>query len=198
METNIPTQEIGNATDSTAIVTAATQEEANQVYEQAVQRLINVNQWQTITNAALSAFQVTDGNGEHVQRAAQEKDYIKIDIPAPGSQAGEGYDWVIVEDIDNDTEKDVRAFAMRVRPVSSPANNKSSVAHFFKPEATSTFKVVQRGLTITAGVYGRNEVPNTKGTSVVDAIRNTIVASGAAAGGSRIQWQVLVNAWLNL
>lgn len=198
MNTNIPVQEKGNATDSTAGVTAATQAEANQVYERAVQRLTEVNQWQTITNAALSAFQVTDQNGQPVQRAVQEKDYIRIDIPAPGTQAGEGYDWVVVEDIDNDTEKEVRAFAMRVRPASSPANNKPSVAHFFKPDATSTFKVVQQGLTVTAGVYGRNEVPNTKDTSVVDAIRNTLVATGAAAGGSKIQWQVLVDAWLGV
>lgn len=133
-----------------------------------------------------------------MQRGAQKKDYIRIDIPAPGTQTGEGYDWVIVENIGTDTVNDEQAFAMRVRPVSSPVNNESSVAHFFEPDATSTFKVVKRNLTISAGVYGRNEIPNTKNTSIVDAIRNTIVATGAAAGGSRIQWQVLVNAWLNL
>lgn len=197
MNTNIPAQEKGSATDTTAVVTAATHEEANRIYERAVQRLTNVNQWQSITNASLSAFQLTDEDGQYLQRGAQEKDYIRIDIPAPGTQAGEGYDWVIVEDIGIDTENE-HAFGMRVRPVSSPINKESSVAHFFKPEATSTFKVVKLGLTVTAGVYGRNEIPNTKNTSVVDAIRNTIVASGAAAGGSRLQWQELVNAWLNV
>lgn len=54
MNTRIPAQEKGNATNSTAMVTAATQEEAHRIYERAKQRLTDVNQWQTITNKALS------------------------------------------------------------------------------------------------------------------------------------------------
>lgn len=117
MNTNIPAHEKGSAIDTTAVVTAATYEEATMIYERAVQRLTDVNQWQSIANAALSEFQLTDETGQLMHRVAQEKDYIRIDIPAPGTQAGEGYDWVIVEDNGDDIENDVQAFAMRVRPV---------------------------------------------------------------------------------
>ena len=46
---------------------------------------------------------------------------------------------------------------------------------------------------ITAGVYGRNEVPNTKSEAVMDKVRNAAVALGAILGASRVQWESLVH-----
>ena len=47
--------------------------------------------------------------------------------------------------------------------------------------------------TVTAGVYGRNEKPNTKAETITDKARNTAVATGAITGFAKLQWKSLVN-----
>ena len=82
---------------------------------------------------------------------------------------------------------------MCVRPVASPLDPEKGTAHFFQSDATSTFRVFRRGRTVTAGVYGRNEIPNVKSPDLLDKVRNVTIAIGSFAGASRIQWESLVH-----
>jgi len=124
-------------------------------------------------------------------------DHFKINIPLLGNIGGEGYDWVQVEAIDNHSEKNREAIAIRVRPANDPSNTKEEITHFFSDEASSTFSVIRTDNAVTASVQGRNEKPNTDAGNVMDKIRNTIVATGAMMGLNKPQWKSLARGLLS-
>ena len=123
----------------------------------------------------------------------QKGDHFKIDVPGPGSLTGDGYDWVQVEAIEEKEDKNQQNIALLVRPATNPGNDHKDVAHFFSDEATSCFMVKRENDTVTAGVYGRNEKPNTAAETLVDKARNTAIATGAITGFAKLQWKSSVN-----
>jgi hypothetical protein len=196
---NVPQQNEGvskNIEDS--LVLSSTQE-AMTFYEEVKDRLLNVNSWDQLAGTLSATFQLVDAKGNEIEGSAKVGDYFKIDLPGPGTIAGEGFDWVQVESIE-ETEKQVEADAsitMRVRPCSSPIDNDdNSIAHFLSDSATSNFVVVRKGNTVTAAVLGRNEKPNTQANSIIDKTRNTVVAASAIAGVANLQWNALVKGLL--
>lgn len=192
----VPGQHDGSETNTEASQTLPDATSARSFFEVVRQRLLNVNAWHDYAGAGTAGFQLTDEQGAAVQRTAQKGDHFQIDIPGPGPQTGEGYDWVRIEEIaeqHSDTEDSV---AIRVRPATNPRNEKGDVAHFFTSEATSNFVVRRRGNTVTAAVYGRNEKPNTGAEALIDKARNTAVATGAISGFSKLQWKSLVTGLL--
>lgn len=198
MTTDIPDQITGAETNTEHSITLPNTIDAVEKYKVVCRRLLDVNNWKEICGTGSAEFQLLDANGEEVDRQAQLNDYFKIDIPGPGTGSGDGYDWVNVEKIDS-TEplnKEEQSFLMQVRPCSNPLSKTRDTSHFLSHKATSTFSVERRMNTITASVYGRNEIPNTKTHNVLDKIRNTIVGAGAVAGESKIQWTLLVKGLL--
>jgi hypothetical protein len=164
-------------------------EEVNKFYATVKDRLLDVNHWHDLAGAASAKFQLTDKTGTVVTRPAQPGDHFKIDIPGPGNITGEGHDWVQIESIEDKDDH----LGMRVRPATNPLNERNDVAHFFDENATSTFMVRKEGNKVIAGVYGRNEKPNTKTETLTDKVRNTAVAAGAVTIFSKLQWKALVN-----
>ena len=189
----VPEQEGGVQTNTESDAELTSIEQAKQFYTEVKQRLLNVNKWHAIAGKLTAEFQLTDAHGKAVQRTAQKGDYFKIDIPGPGPATGDGYDWVQIEAVDENEEGDEQSISIRVRPASNPNNDHQDVAHFFSDEATSCFIVKREGQKVIAGVYGRNEKPNTSAEKVVDKARNTAIASGAIGGFSKLQWKSLVN-----
>src|SRR5690606_25373642 len=114
--------------------------------------------------------------------------YFRINIPGPGSPAGDGYDWVRVEKIEDEIAPDAEqeSFTIQVRPAPNP-KKREETAHFFDSGATSSFVVNRKDRTVSAAVFGRNEKPNTKSRSLPDKIRNAVVGKSAQAGFSDIQ-----------
>ncbi|WP_316803271.1 hypothetical protein [Pedobacter nototheniae] len=172
---------------------------AAEFYEVAKNRLLCVMDWHKISTIKASVFCLTDLNGKEVNRPAWVGDFIKIDIPGPGSTAGEGFDWVKVEHIEEKVlnELDQHILLMRVRPSAMPGANENDAAHFFKHNATSTFIVSRKGNELSAEVHGRNEMANVDTPKLLDKARNVIVASGSFLGISILQWKVLVKGILN-
>src|SRR5436309_12859515 len=80
-------------------VTLSHANEAKALYEKAKQRLLFVHNWGKLAGALSANFQLTDNNGNEVDRLVQKDDHFRVDIPGPGSSAGEGYDWAYVEDV---------------------------------------------------------------------------------------------------
>lgn len=148
------------------------------------------------------AFALTDASGKPVSPARPPKvgDYLKIDIPGPGPDGGKGYDWVRVESIKSEGNATTpkQSTAITVRPSAAPGSPAGTPpAHFYGSSTTNTFVVERNGTNVTAGVYGRNEVPNTdSGNSTVDIARNYGVAKGAMNGASNPQWVNLTNGLL--
>jgi hypothetical protein len=190
----VPEHQKGAKTDAEHSITAENAEQAGKIFERARQRLLDVNHWQQLCGKPSAEFRLTDNAGNEVNRPAQVNDHFKINIPAPGVAAGEGYDWVKIEAIEESENGNL--LAIRVRPAPDPCTPGEDIAHFFKDAATSTFAVERKGNQVIASVHGRNEEPNTNTENVLDKVRNAIVAIGAMIGLSTPQWQSLVKGLL--
>jgi hypothetical protein len=185
----IPEHDKGTQTNTESSIELSSEKEAKDFFKTVRERLLNVNKWHDYAGSASADFQLTDKNGNPVDRKPQKGDHFKIDIPAPGTITGEGNDWVQIEAVEEDED----SIGIRVRPATNPTNEREDVAHFFDEEASSSFLVKREAKKITAGVYGRNEKPNTRTETLIDKLRNATIATGAISGFSKLQWKSLVN-----
>ncbi len=192
MTTNIPEQKEGSHMDITAKIALDSADEAKAFYELAKTRLLEVYRWYEICAVPVSTFILTDAAGNEVKRQVQEGDYLKIDIPGPGTSSGDGYDWVKVESLLEESINQADTLSMTVRPAPNPLSGNDDTAHFFKETATSTFQVKRLNNEVYAEVHGRNELANTKTEQLTDNIRNTLVGWSAKLGMSFPQWKSLV------
>lgn len=192
MENHIPEQHEGSKMDIHAQTDFTDVAEARRFYATAKKRLLEAFRWYEICEVPVSTFILTDSEGNEVKRYIQEGDYLKIDIPGPGTSTGDGYDWVQVESVFEENTGDMELTAITVRPSSNPVDINARTAHFFKESATSTFQVKRIGLQVHAEVHGRNEQPNTDTDQLTDNIRNTLVGWSAKLGMSYPQWKSLV------
>lgn len=190
----LPVQTIGTSLDVVEKRITASADEAKFIFNRAKERLLNVNDWGKL--AEISSFQIITAKGLSVQRKVEELDYIRIDIPGPGTHAGMGYDWVQVENIVNLNDNEQNFIAMTVRPSAHPLEPKGEIAHFLKDTATSTFVIRKDGLEVFAEEHGRNEVANTDSVKILDRGRNFAVGLAAKIGLSYPQWKNLVKAFL--
>jgi hypothetical protein len=197
MKNQIPEQHTGGKLDTIAKAEFPSAGEAKDFYQIAKRRLLNPSGWARICEVPLSTFILTDTEGNTVEREAMEGDYLKIDIPGPGTSSGDSFDWVRIEKIDEDFSDDTEIVTLQARPAANPSSEDTSTAHFFTSLATSTFQVKRIGNTVFAEEHGRNEVPNTDTSHLADNIRNTLVGWTAKIGLSYPQWKSLVEGLVN-
>lgn len=196
---NIPEQKDGRQTDFADAVSFNTIDEAHQNFIKAKTRLKDVSNWHNYCGPGSATFGLTDDKGKLLYRPARFGDYFFIDLPAtPGSAAGDGLEWVFIENIlEKGTAESLEEFiTMRVRPVPDPRTDKKEVAHFFSDVSTSTFIISRYDKKISAEVHGRNEKPNNQDVNLHDTIRNTAIALSARAGFSGPQWKKLTKGLL--
>jgi hypothetical protein len=199
MDSNlIPTNVKGKPTDLEFSVTLASIDEARHCYMRAVKRMQNPEIWHELAGWASASFKLMGSEGEGVARLAEEGDYIRIDVPGPGSKEGGGFDWVKVEKVEEyiDSSEQREWTGMKVCPCGNPTCMSAGTAHFFTSEASSTYIIERNGDTVTAFYHGRNEVPNTSTGKWTDNVRNTFVAAGAVVGLSEAQWSSLCKGFL--
>ena len=189
----IPDQYTGEEIQSDASTTGESDQEIEMIYGTASERLLAVNAWHDIAGTLSARFQVHDKNGIAVQRTVTKGDYLRIDIPGPGSAEGDGFDWVIVEELKEINTEELKCIGFRVRPTASPLAGEKRIAHFYDPSATSTFMITCSGKTVSASITDRNLRPN-KQSAGADKIRATAVGLSAISLFSKIQWQQLANA----
>jgi hypothetical protein len=194
----VPGHREGGQTDSVEKVTSPSLGEARQLFQEARRRLRDINNWHKLCGIASAVFRLTDEHGKEIEGEARQGNLVKIDIPGPGSAAGEGFDWVHIEAMEDlaDPKGERESFMLRVRPTSNPLNKEKGTAHFYTSDATSTYVIERNGSTVTAAEHGRNEKPNAKADLAADKIRNTIVGIGGISGISKIQWKSLVKGLL--
>jgi len=188
----IPKQQKGGKVDIAAEVQFDTEIESQNFFEIVKRRLIDVNNWDEACLAPASVFRLINSEGKEIVGNVQEGDFIRINIPGPGTKMGEGYDWVRVETIITNQQENSEVLSITVRPSHHPLHAFSETAHFFKDDASSTFQVKRMGKTVSAEVHGRNELANNDTPSVIDNIRNTLVGWSAKLGMSYPQWKLLV------
>ena len=167
------------------------------IYVIARARLLNINQWHKYAGVISGKFQLVSKEGEEIERYPAEGDYIRIDIPGPGSDAGGGFDWVVIELIKEISNPALQAIGFRVRPVPNPFNNKEAVAHFYTAEATSAFMIIRTENVIRSEIVDSNLKPNNEGSSFADKVRQLAVGVGAMSIFSKLQWQHLAVGLIN-
>ncbi|RYY23610.1 MAG: hypothetical protein EOO04_14110 [Chitinophagaceae bacterium] len=192
----IPEQVTGKQSDNASSREMPDFASAAKLYEEAKLRLLLVDEWKKFAGFTSAVFTLHDANGQNVTRKVTTGDFLRIDIPGPGTHAGKGYDWVRVIDIKETKEGHADALMMTVKPADDPTSDNSDTAHFFDEAATSTFIVKRISNIVEASVHGRNEKPNNNTSKVIDNIRNSMVASGAFGGFADIQWQSLTKGLL--
>lgn len=189
----VPEQRTGKAIDAVSTVELREEEEAKAFFNRAKERLQHVNRWKDMAGALSATFQLVNSEGSEVQRKAQKGDYFKIDIPGPGSESGEGFDWVQIEEVESTSSPDGERFGFRVRPTDNPQNRKDDVAHFYSEMSTSSFVIERKNNKVTASVHDRNTKPNTDADTAIDKIRDAVVGAAGVATFSKIQWKKLTD-----
>lgn len=192
----VPENAEGKEITAEASVTLASIDEAQSLYGVARERLLYVHNWGKITGTLSADFQLTDDRGEEADRFAKKGDHFRVDVPGPGSQAGQGYDWARVEDVREVNGSDIDSVAILVRPAANPRTENENIAHFYSEKSTSTFVVTREGSIVTASVYDRNIEANQETKQPLDKLRNTVVGLGGKHGVSKLQWQALAEAFI--
>ncbi|MEJ7646435.1 MAG: hypothetical protein WKF87_17690 [Chryseolinea sp.] len=197
-ETNqiVPEQITGKAIDATGSVEFNNERNAKEFFTIAKRRLKNVNDWADLAKVPSAIFKIVGTDGQEVDRAVKKGDYFKINVPGPGSSTGDGFDWVIVEDVEDKIDTGGESFGFRVRPTENPNNLKKDIAHFYSEESTSSFLVTRVGCVVSAAVKDRNTKPNENADSTIDKIRDAVVGAAGVFSFSKIQWQGLVDGLL--
>jgi hypothetical protein len=129
--TNItPEHYTGKDTEAEASVELQNDADAVNFYHTAKKRLLQVNQWHQLAGLISAKFQLTDENGEEIDGEAQQGNYIRVDIPGPGSKEGDGYDWVLIEELKEVAFENIQSIGFRVRPAANPKKGSEHTAHF--------------------------------------------------------------------
>lgn len=191
----LPAQVTGRQTDFVHEKKFESVKDAHNAFREAAGRLLSVNNWHVYSGAGSAKFMLCNNQGIVVDVMAEEGFFISIDLPAPGSDQGDGLEWVMIEQLasEGDDHTAEEYVVMTVRPVSDPRKAVDAIAHFYEEVSTSTFAVRRDGLVVSAGAHGRNETPNNEDVGIHDKIRNTAIALMARIGLSGPQWQKLVN-----
>jgi hypothetical protein len=95
----VPPQQTGSEMNAVEKIELSSEAEAIDFFKTVKNRLLDVNRWTKLAGSGMSHFFLTDSGGNLVERKATTGDFIKIDIPGPGSKTGGGYDWVKIEEI---------------------------------------------------------------------------------------------------
>lgn len=173
-------------------IKAATGRDAQDIFNKARARLLDIGNWFTLNEKLGAVFVLTDPEGTPLPGAiAREGLLIRIEIPGPDNHSGDGYDWVRIEEVADMCDDSISGIGIRVRPSPEPGDAAKEVAHFYDHQSTSSFIVYKTGSRVKAMVVDRNTKVNTASGGLLDKIRNMIVGAGAITLFSKIQWKHL-------
>lgn len=192
----VPEQSSGVPIDTESSRSLNSETEAKAFYQTVRSRLLDVNNWNARALGFSADFQLVDQKGTPQPGPAKEGYLFRIDIPAPGSNVGEGYDWVRIEAVEEISEPGVESTAIRVRPTDNPTSDENKPAHFYSRQSTSTFTATREGNKVTIAIYDRNTSPNTEAGSITDKIRDAVVGAAGIISFSRLQWKSLAEGLL--
>jgi len=189
----VPPQFAGQEIETEAIKELKDEADAKSLYYVAKKKLLDVNNWKKIAGTITAQFQIIDEKGKEVNREVRKGDYLRIDIPGPGSKEGDGYDWVLVEELKEINMGSLQSIGFRVRPNENPFSEKNETSHFYSKEATSSFIISRENSKLISWIIDRNLLPNTESGSLADKVRDVAVGVSAIAGLSKVQWQQLAD-----
>lgn len=191
MNHQIPAQKKGAESIANSEIELSSVEDAKAHYQIVKGRFLDINSWELFAGEEKAEFSLRDENGELSLEKPQVGHYVSIKIPLLHNSDDEGLDWVKVEVCEEFISDEEESFYIRLRPTSKPGDFETKITHFLNDDATSNFISRRNSSKIIAEVIARNEVPNFKDKTIVEKIRNKVVAVGSMLIGSKIQWEGL-------
>lgn len=190
---NIPEQVVGKSLDYSRELILPNDTMAYNRYREIVKKLIDINAWQQIAVGLSAEFVIVNEKKEVQMRRVKKNDFIRIDIPGPGTPSAGGYDYVKVTSFDQYDHQNKRKTFLSLQPSPDPSTLGDDAAHFFKKYTSSNIVIKQEGNSVSLHYAGRNEVINTETGNVLDNVRNFLVGLGAKLGASYPQWKALID-----
>lgn len=183
----VPLQQQGLEKDVHHSVLAENNDDANDWFVDAKDRMLNVNNWSKYAGIADARFMLRDNQGKEVRRNAHKGDHIRIDLA--GAEPAKDFDWVAIEAIvyDDYPDQDMESFAIRVRPI---ANSQSVTTGSTDNGATSTFVIERMGRKLVAAWHGRNE------SGMTEPVIHDNIGANAWLGLAERQIAGLMEGWL--
>lgn len=193
VDTLLPLKNSGSSNDSFAHRELDAEEAAENYFNEIKKRLLTVSKWSQFAGGESFVFELTDGEGRLKNDPPLLSDRIKIQLPGPKDDAGNGYDWVEVVRMEEGRHQDTNFFLIELSPCDCPYNLDEKTAHFYSENSTNTFVVAKQGRLVQVSIHGRNEAPNLDHQTFIDKIRNFVVANTGIVAGSRIQWDIFTD-----
>lgn len=152
----VPQNTEGVATDITHSMPAETTEDAEDLFVDAKDRLLDVNNWAKYGNLSRVHFRLADHNGHPVSRHMRRTDHIVIHID--GSDNAADVDWFTIDALEYDDYPDQNAetFAIRLSPTQQTGTGASTAGN--AGTDTSTIVVERQGVSLIATYHGRNNI----------------------------------------
>lgn len=152
-------------------------------FEMTKANLLRIEEWNK--NSSVTSYDLFDGSGvTDGSGLIDEGKFIRIALYGSGK-----YDWVRVLAISDELDE----FVITVKPSYDPTDGseRSSISHFFGPEAENNFCVQRIEKTVAFYVIGLNEKQNTRFTdSLIETARNAAVANvGYYSGLQKSVWK---------
>ncbi|MCY0976909.1 hypothetical protein PGH12_07050 [Chryseobacterium wangxinyae] len=194
----LPKHDSGSSSDAAATKPCLSQGIAEDLYRKLADQLLNISHWNINAGKLPTKFDLVDSNGKGGHFHAAENLFVKIKMPAPKNKTGNGYDWVVIEKVENYHEENIEYIHLQMRPCPCLDNKGGGIAHFYEQNATNSFILIRSGSDIQLSVHGRNESPNTSNVRLWDMLRNIFVAGGGIFGGSKLQWEDFVNSMIKV
>ncbi len=170
-----------------------TLQDAREAFRRSKEKLFDVNLWSQMPGIT-SEFKLFGPNGsQKTGKSVSIVDYILINLPGPVPE-----NWVKVISLVDQEELAEFVVSPSEKPQEGNLNDEK-VAHFFKEEATSTFRIKREGRLLFAYEIGKEENINNEGkeASNRDWI-NTLMAEGGWLGFQKIQWKNLTEYLVHL
>lgn len=152
-------------------------------FEMTKANLLRIEEWNE--NSSVTSYELFDGSGRSdASGLIAESKFIRIALYGSGK-----YDWVRVLKISDETDE----LVITVKPSYDPTDgsDRSSISHFFGPEAENNFCVQRIDNAVAFYVIGLNEKQNTKFTDgLIETARNAAVANvGYYSGLQKSVWK---------
>ncbi len=148
----VPEHNEGTEIDIIHSLSAETTDDAEDLFVDIKDRLLNVTSWGKYAGMNEVSFGLADSNGHKVKRHARRGDHVLVTTATTTGAAQ--YDWLTIDALEYDDYPDtnMETFAMRLRPSSQPGQDNTQ----FKSADTTTIVVLRDQHDLSAIYHGRN------------------------------------------
>jgi hypothetical protein len=190
---NIPAQ-AGSHAGATSRYKAESRHSAVVLFNEAKQRLLDINNWGRLCGNEGSEFRLTDEKGELLPDSLPSVgNLIRIKLPASSNK--KGFSWLKIERFEHtkDLLKDEEVFGFCVKPVNSTPGHFERAILLNRHNECNSFLICRTGCLLTAVEYNIHEVPATEKNSFLTKLKTQAITIWSMTGLVKPQWKKLLN-----